>query len=175
MSVPDHVRESLRARLWKEADAKQWTLLSPGAKSASYEAWTRDPQIGGVLARFIGVSDVRVYLKDTLLKDFARQKNADDKVILRVLGLKGVASARCYIKPHGRRFADGRVVCWGRANAWKSVVMAAYERACGEKGAKPFGVVLTRSLGHYHQPSVRKMIEGAATKLGIERIVWLEQ
>lgn len=175
MSVPDHVRESLRDRLWESADAKQWTALSPTAKSASYEAWTRDPAIGGVLSRYISLSDVRVYLKDTLLKDYSRHKHADDALILRVLGLSDAPTVRSYIKPHGRGFADGRIVCWGRANAWKNVLMAAYERAYGARSAKPFAVILTRAVGDYHQPAVRKMVECAATKLGIERVVWLEQ
>lgn len=124
---------------------------------------------------YISLSDVRVYLKDTLRKDYSRHKHADGALILRVLGLSDAPTVRSYIKPHGRRFADGRIVCWGRANAWKNVLMAAYERAYSARGDKPFAAVLTRALGQYHQPSVRKMVECAATKLGIERVVWLEQ
>ena len=174
MSVPDHVRESLRERLWKAADETQWTALSPSSKSASYEAWTRDPSIGGVLSRYISLSDVRVYLKDTLLKDYARYKHADSAQVMRILDLSSIPVVKSYIKPHGRLLADGRVVCWGAANAWKNVLMAAYERAYGDKRAKPFAVVLTSALGQYHQPSVRKMVERAATRLGVLRTVWLE-
>lgn len=174
MSVPDHVREKLRTRLWELADEKQWISLSTAEKSASYEAWTRDPSVGGVLSRFISVSDVRLYLKDTLLKDYSRQKHADDTLVLRVLGVDGEMVTKTYIKPHGRVLADGRVLSWGRSNDWKSILMATYERAYGEPNRRPFGVVLTNACGQYHQTAARTMVESAASKLGIERIVWLD-
>lgn len=174
MSVPDKTREDLRKRLWKLADEKQWSSLSTVAKSGLYEAWTRDPEIGGVLARFISLSDVRVYLKDTLLKDYSRHKHADDGFIFRVLDLPVTPATKTYIKPHGRRFAGGRIVCWGRANEWKSVLMAAYERAYSETHGKPYAVILSRAFGQYHQTAVRNMVESAASKLGIERVVWLD-
>ncbi|HZE58889.1 MAG TPA: hypothetical protein VE031_13620 [Chthoniobacterales bacterium] len=175
MSVPDNIREQLRCRLYELADEKNWMSLSVAEKSATYDAWTRDPAVGGVLSRFIRVSDVRLYLKDSLLKDYARQKQADDTLVNHVLGVSGAEVLRADIKPHGRVLADGRVFAWGRANAWKTILMATYERAHNEPGGKAFGVVLTNAFGQFHQPSVRTLIETAASKLGIERVVWLER
>src|SRR5438067_13787386 len=102
MSVPENIREQLRKRLWQTADEKKWSSLSVAEKSASYEAWTRDPAVGGVLSRFIRLSDVRLYLKDTLLKDYVRQREADDTLLLRILNLDGSTVAKSHIKPHGR-------------------------------------------------------------------------
>jgi hypothetical protein len=174
MSVPEKTREELRKRLWRLADEKQWGTLSTATKSGLYEAWTRDPEIGGVLARFITLSDVRVYLKDTLLKDYSRHQQADDAFIFRVLDIPKAPTTKTYIKPHGRRFSGGRIICWGRANAWKSILMAAYERAYSEPQGKPYAVVFSHTFGQYHQTAVRKMVEDAAKKLGIERILWMD-
>lgn len=175
MSVPDEIREELRSRLYELADEKNWMSLSVAEKSATYDAWTRDPAVGGVLSRFIRVSDVRLYLKDSLLKDYARQKQADDTLVNHVLGVAGEGIARADIKPHGRVLSDGRVFAWGRANAWKTILMATYERAYSVPHGRPFAIVLTNAFGHFHQPSVRTLIESAASKLGIERVVWLER
>lgn len=175
MSVPDNVREEMRRKLWKEAEQMGWLSLSPTVKSKQYEVWTRDPHIGGVIARYISLGDVRVYLKDTLLKDFAQHRLADDAMPYRVLGIPLTAEVvKSYVKPHGRRFRDGRIICWGRASAWKATLMTAHERAYGVKGLKVVGVILTHAVGRYKEPKVRAMIEQAARKLGVERVVWSE-
>jgi hypothetical protein len=175
MSVPDNIREEMRSKLYELADEKNWMCLSVAEKSATYDAWTRDPAVGGVLSRFIRLSDVRLYLKDSLLKDYARQKQADDTLINQVLGVGGVDVVRSDIKPHGRTLKDGRIFTWGQANAWKTILMATYERAYNEQGGKAFAVVLTNAYGNFHQPSVRALVETAASRLGIERVVWLER
>ena len=117
---------------------------------------------------------VRVYLKDTLLKDFTRKTLADATRPLRVLGLeeaRGIAER--YIKPHGIRFSDGRVVCWGRADDWKAILLAAYERAWIAQNSTSFGVGLMGASGRYAGPEARTMVEAAGQRLGIEHIVWL--
>lgn len=175
MSVPDNVREELRRMLWGEAESMGWLSLSPTVKSKRYETWSRDPHIGGVLSRYISLSDVRVYLKDTLLKDFTQHRLADDAMPYRALGIPlATEVVKSYVKPHGRRFRDGRIICWGRANAWKAILMTAHERAYGGKGFKIAGVILTHAVGRYKEPKVRAMVEQAAHKLGVERLVWNE-
>src|SRR3990170_4641413 len=78
MSVPDTVREQLRRQLWHIADRIGWIHLPPAQKSRHYEDWTRDPAIGGILARYIDMGQVRVYLKDSLLKDYLKHSLADE-------------------------------------------------------------------------------------------------
>jgi hypothetical protein len=142
-------------------------------KSKHYEIWTRDPTIGGVLSRYIDLGYVRVYLKDTLLKDFAQHRLADQSGPSRMLDIPETAEVvKTYVKPHGRRFADGRIICWGRASAWKMLLMAAYERAFAGKDFQPYGVILTQATGRYGEPKIRAMVESAANRLGIARVVW---
>jgi hypothetical protein len=175
MTVPDEVRERVKALVWARANSIGWMDLSPVDKTSYYENWTNDPEVGGVLVRYIDKGQVRVYLKDSLLKDYVRLRLADDARPLRVLRIsRKVRAEESFVKPHGRRLADGRVVCWGRAEDWKAVLMALHERTHGRAGAKPFAAVFMRAAGRFGESKVRNMIETAARKLGIRRVVWLE-
>ena len=114
MSVPDDIRKQLRKQLSGVADELGWMSLSTTEKRKLYEDWTRDPKYGGTLARYIDKGQVRVYLKDTILKDYTRAAGADPSRPLRLLKIPAdTPVAETYIKPHGRRLADGRVICWG--------------------------------------------------------------
>lgn len=173
MNLPSRVREELRARLWPMADAIGWADLSPTAKAQYYENWTQDAEIGGVLTRYMDKGKIRVYLKDSVLKDYTRRSLADDSRPLRVLGLTGAVIADRFIKPHGLMLADGRLVAWGKADDWKLIFLAMYERCWGTQGCRLFGAVLFHASGRFDEPAFRSMIESAATKLGVEHVVWL--
>ncbi len=126
-----------------------------------------------MLARYMEIGQVRVYIKDSLLKDYPRARRADQVKPFRILGLpNNVASARVFIKPHGRQLADGRIVCWGRAADWKTILMAAFERSFSIPGVQAYAVVLTESAGKYADASLRSMVAEAARRLGIERTIW---
>ncbi len=174
MSLPPQVREELQIKLYAIADSIGWANLSAVAKAKHYEDWTRNSDIGGVLARYMDKGKVRVYLKDTLLKDYTRKTLSDDSRPLRVLGITdSPAVGERFIKPHGLRLVDGRVVAWGRADDWKLILMAIYERTRAQPGSSAFGAVLLNSTGRFDEPSVRSMIEEAAKRLGVQQLVWL--
>ncbi len=174
MSLPDAERERIRQRIWDTADRIGWLSLSLSDKTRYYEQWTDDEEIGGVLARYLDKGSVRVYIKDSLIKPYTRVRRSDESRPLRVLNVSEDASmAETYIKPHGRRLTDGRVICWGRADDWKLLLMAAFERAYRAK-ATPHAVVLENAVGRYGDLGARRMVEDAATRLGIARVVWLE-
>jgi hypothetical protein len=52
--------------------------------------------------------------------------------------------------------------------------MALYERSYQVDGCRPYGAVMMRAAGRYKDVAVRTMVERAAQKLGVERLVWLE-
>ena len=175
MSIPDKVREKMRQRLWLLADEVCWMSLSAAQKTKHYEEWTRAPDIGGVLSRYIDAKQVRVYLKDTILKEYAQDRMGDAVRPFRVLGIPATEeTSEVYVKPHGRRFKDGRVICWGRAEDWKSILMALHERTYATERVRPFGAVLFQSVGRYHEEHMREMVKDAATRLGVEKLIWLE-
>jgi hypothetical protein len=175
MSVPDSTRNALKEKLRLRADELGWATLSPADKSHHYEAWTKDPEIGGRLGRYMEQGQVRVYIKDTLLKDYTRSRLSDPRRPFRVLGIsESIEVVETYTKPHGRRLGDGRVICWGRADDWKTILMALHERTFGHTRLCPHAAIFLYSLGRFHEIDARALVEEAATKLGIEKIVWLE-
>ena len=116
MIVPSSVRASLRERVWREAERLGWEALNNADRSQRYEEWTADPEIGGVLEHYLEKSQIRVYIKDTLLKPYARIRLGDPARVMRVLRIPPEATVVTeYQQPHGRVLADGRVIAWGRA------------------------------------------------------------
>ena len=172
--IPDQVRRQLRERLWARADEIGWQGLTWVEKSPLYEAWTKDPEIGGHLSRYLDQRRIRVYIKDTIMKGYIRIRQADPTLPLRALGIDDqVAMAESFERPHGRRLQDGRVVAWGNADDWKLVITALHERSYGVKGAHPYAAVLFSAVGKFHQQPAREMVGDAVRKLGIERLLWI--
>lgn len=173
MSVPDSIRSEVMERLANAADQASWLSLSAVAKSRFYANWTKEPSIGGVLSRYLEPAAVRHYIKDALMKPYCRSRRADSALVLGYLGIPpGAAIRRSYIKPHGCELVDGRVVCWGRANTWKLVLMAVFERTHLHDGATAHGAVLTQSATHFGHEGSRSIVNAAARTLGIATVVW---
>ena len=173
MSVPQKIRDEVSARLWRIADEIGWLSLSDVAKSRYYDNWTRDPEIGERLARFLDPGQVRLYIKDAIMKRHARARKASPTLMLRHFGVADApVPEKTFIKPHGCQLPDGRVICWGRAGSWKLVITAVHERAFVSKGA-PFGAALTQAAFHFADDAPRAVVEDAAKRLGIKQLVWL--
>jgi hypothetical protein len=161
------------ARLANIADESGWLALSAVAKSRFYSNWTKEPTIGGRLARYLEPGEVRHYIKDALMKPYCRERRGDPRPVLPLLGIPADASLRrTFIKPHGCELEDGRVVCWGRANTWKLVLMAVHERSFEQDGAIPHGAVLTQAASQFAAEPSRTVVKAAADKLGLQRLVW---
>lgn len=174
MSVPDEVRLSLRSKLWGIADQIGWLNMTTVAKAQQYKVWTADPTIGGVLIRYLDKAQVRVYIKDTVMDHYGRDRLADKDRPLALLGLdKDEKESKTYEKPHGRLLASKKVICWGRADDWKTILMATHERAFIDR-AEPFAVVLMFSKARYHDDVSHAVVEDASRKLGIKVLKWLD-
>jgi hypothetical protein len=150
----------------------EWMHLRLPDKTRQYQAWARDPQVGGVLERYLDRRRVRLYLKDTVMKGYSRSRLADETRPLRVMDVDGQQIVHRLQRPHGCVLEDGRVISWGRAPAWKLILMSVHERAYGD-GRTPFGAVLIAAGGKYAEEHTRGMISAAAEALGIEKLVWL--
>jgi hypothetical protein len=175
MKIPDITYKHIKETLWSAADRLGWPTLSDQQKSAQYEKWLRDPEIGRVLSRYLDPGNVRVYIKDTVMKPYGRERIKPFSPILKALGLaEGLKAVETYTKPHGRRLADGKVICWGLARDWKTILLAVFERAYLVRGSTPFGAVLLFPVGKYQQPVYRQMIEIAARKMEITKMVWYD-
>lgn len=172
MSVPHRIRREIKDRLWAEADRLDWPSLSATDKSRYYGIWTEAKDLGGVLGSYMDPRQVRVYIKDTLLKSYTREASAGHELAFRVLGIPTDAIvAATYIKPHGRLLADKRQIAWSKASEWKPTLMALHERAF-DTGI-PYAAVLTHSGPKFATEEDRRVVKSAGDKLGVEQIVWL--
>ena len=175
MKVPDAAFKRIKEKLWRVADQRNWPTLSDQQKTALYEDWIRDDQVGGVLSRYLDPGNVRVYIKDTIMKPYGRERIKDFSPILRLLGLPEDARVvETFIKPHGRRLADGKVICWGLSRDWKATLFAVFERAYVARSGVPFAAVVMFPTGKCQQPEYRQMIEAAATRMGVKRLIWYD-
>jgi hypothetical protein len=174
-SIPMAIRDTLRDKLWSQCDDLGWMSLSDTERARHYELWTRDSSIGGQLAHLMDARKVRVYIKDSLVKPYVRARlSLNEGEVWRLLGLSAVDQPmRHFIKPHGSCLADGRIIGWGRSRDWKSVLMAVFERAHADAAYSPFGVVLLES-GKTEGSRARGLVRDVGTRLGIEKLVWLE-
>ena len=175
MKIPDAAYKRIKEKLWKVADERNWPTLSDQQKTILYEEWIKDEKVGGVLSRYLNPGNVRVYIKDTIMKPYGRERIKDFPPILSLLGLPNDARiTETYIKPHGRRLSDGKVICWGLSRDWKAILFAVFERAYVSPSSVPFAAIIMFPTGKCQQPKYRYMIEIVAKKMGIERLIWYD-
>jgi hypothetical protein len=171
--LPRELRQSLQERLWENADALNWIKLSDAERADWYQRWTSDPELGGVLGHFMDPRKVRVYIKDSLLKPyFGARPRYSAAAILAQIGEPNGHKAEEYTKPLGLRLVDGRTICWGNSRDWKLILMACFERAV-RLSCEPHAALLQES-GRTVDAAQRALVETAALRLGIKRVVWLD-
>ena len=173
--LPPGVKATVKERLWKSADALGWATFDVHQRSKQYGLWMADPNIGGVLRDYMDPDKARSYLKDTLMKPYARASLFDEGLVLRVLALNADTSrsAMRFERPHGLLLPGKRVVCWGKADDWKLILMAVHERAYSRAGT-PFAAVLLPPMIRFPNDDTRAVVASAASKLGVEQIRWIE-
>lgn len=176
MAVPKEIRDKIRQKIWDKADEMGWPGLSDLDRAVWYENWSKDKDIGGVLAHFMDARKVRVYIKDSLLKPYSRTRLEESagKILLAVdLDQDKVGVREVYNKPHGRLLIDGKIVCWGNSRDWKLILISVFERAYRLQSGIPYAAVLIES-GQTMNDGTRKMIVEMGNKLGLERVVWMD-
>jgi hypothetical protein len=175
MMIPETIREGIRERLWTTAEELGWSTLPDSERARYYELWTRDQAIGGQLAHFMDPRKVRVYIKDSLLKPYERERLLrTESEVWRLLALPVVTEfAANFIKPHGRQLTDGRIICWGNSRDWKLILMAVFERGHSSTAVSPYGAVLLET-GQTAERSRRALVAEAAVRLRIPKLAWVE-
>lgn len=160
--------------LWRQADELQWHALGPSEKSRYYTVWTESEAIGRRLSAFMDPRSVRVYIKDTLLKGYGREKlNEHQDQIFRIVRRSEADICDSFIKPHGFRFADQSLVAWGRADDWKVILGSIFERMEGHT-INDVVVVFFRSAPRFMRDDSRGLVEKAASRLGVTKVVWFD-
>ena len=175
MMMPNNIRDQIRDLDWELEHESGWSDLSDGDRAQYYELWNRDARIGGRFGHFMDPRKVRVYIKDSLLKPYERQRLSlsEDVVLQRVDISPGGAVVQSFIKPHGRLLEDGQLVCWGKSRDWKLILMASFERAALDTRTRSTAVILLES-GKTLEEASRRLVRSAASRLGVDRLVWMD-
>jgi hypothetical protein len=170
---PKEIVSAVRLDLWARADDLGWRHLSDADRSRYYEQWTREKAVGGLFAEFMDPRAVRVYLKDTIMKPYLRERMVGlIRDVLAAIDIQETEVARTYIKPHGREFLSGRVVCWGNSRDWKAIMMATFERF-SIAGRRERPVVVLFESGHTTDAIVRDLVREIGERLEFEVVKWL--
>jgi hypothetical protein len=141
--VPKEVRDSVIREIYQQAEQVDWEDISDREKSAHYANWVADAKIGDKLADYYTADGMRVWLKDTPLKEYARaiedfgpfakyttkRLTPPDEFIPPILGSRWtVVPGSISEKPMHCLFTDGtqeRYVCWGKPRSFSILLWAA--------------------------------------------------
>lgn len=175
MSIPIDVRARVKAALWAHADRLEWDALSSAEKSKCYTQWSESDTIGRILSNYMDPRAVRVYIKDTLLKSYSREKLSEHHaLVLRLAGKNSLDVLKTFVKPHGLLFSDGVNVAWGRADDWKVLLGSLFERTFSSREDQSRIAVFFRAAPRFMSASSRKLVEAAAQRLGVQKCVWFD-
>lgn len=173
------IKQVVSARVHAIADQVGWSHLTIEERRKHYEAWTNDENIGGLLGQVIDPNRVRVWLKDTVIKNYMKGKRPGVPTFLSRTGVPCGSILRTYIKPdavlceHADLFVRGNLFTLSVAKEWRVALMSAYERAVEiTRIDRNIVFVIEHTSGRYTDQSYRDMISGAGAKLGVE-VIWV--
>lgn len=141
--IPKEIRFRVAARLYAEASDLGWEALSDQEKTEHYERWAQDPEIVKALVPYRDVVGIRVWIKDTPMKEYDRAlerygpyrdctkwQYAGPRELLQKVGLDDwrVLNGSVGEKPMHMIACKGPeqlYVCWGKSEKFKDLLWAA--------------------------------------------------
>lgn len=183
--LPRALRESVTRTLYASAGAVDWENLGDREKTAQYNRWLAQPEIGGQLTRFVSKEEARVWIKDVPMKEYSRAqfglgpfaslvgapRCTPQTVVSAVHGdnwsvLEGsvkVKPARCTaVGPSGQSR-----LFWGRLADFKHLVWAALECAAANDDW-PITIAVVESAARPTSPSERIRLQTIAGRCGFQ-------
>lgn len=172
-SSPSDAKKTVRKKLYKLADQVDWIHLTIPEKQRYYETWTADPNIGGLLEQIMEPQKVRVYLKDSIMKTYSKERRLNLHDLLASMSLNSSEITREYIKPQALLCDSTDLFTISTAKEWRVAMLSAYERAYEIKQLKKnILFLINHTTGKYVDQSYRDMVESAGTRLNI-RVHWV--
>lgn len=167
------IKKAIALKVYQKADELDWGHLTIPERQRQYENWTSDPDIGGKLAEIMPVNRVRVYLKDTVLRQYSKKHKVSIVQLIDSLNIKYDAITRIYEKPEGVLCDGLNLYTTTAAKDWKSALASAFERAylMGHKRENLL-IITDHIVGRFVDQEYRELIEDAASRLEIS-VVWL--
>lgn len=141
--IPDKIELEVVTHLFADAERLKWTYMNVLERSRQYKEWLQDPRVGGTLGRFMASEEVRVWIKDGPMKEFARAVHGQgkyahliagraptpDSIVRKALGDEWqVLAGSQRIKPlrvTAYRGEDEVTFAWGPVRDFKHLVWAA--------------------------------------------------
>lgn len=173
------IKVAVTSRVHALADQLDWVYLTIEQRRRYYEAWTNDENIGGLLRQVIDANRVRVWLKDTVMKNYLKQRRPSITNFLSRTSVSCGVILRSYRKPEAvlcedtSLFEGGNLFTLTGAKEWRVALMSAYERAAEiKKPGRNILYIIEHTSGRFADESYRSLISGAGAKLGVE-VVWV--
>lgn len=189
--IPPEIRDEVIRRVYADCDRLEWETLSSGKKTTAYNRWVDDPEIGGLLRRYMSQmthADTRVWLKDGPLHDYDRAINgvganarytrrrvADPPFLIRnALGadwelLEGSIQdrpLRCVaVNPRTRERTQ---LIWGPFKNLSSLAWAAVTVRVADRAARPV-IVLVRPAGQILPAEQEREVRAVCEVIGAIR------
>jgi hypothetical protein len=185
--LPIQVRDGVIQRVYAECDRLEWETLSPQKKTAAYNRWVDDPQIGGELQRHMSRAQARVWLKDVPVHEYYRAINGvggyvrftarrvADPVLLvqNTLGRDWQLREgsirekplRCVAR--NARTGTERELIWGPLNNLSSLAWAAISVRAHDRQARPI-IVIVRSSGQILAPDDERFARSVGDIIGAD-------
>ncbi|MFC9818574.1 hypothetical protein ACFWG6_07005 [Streptomyces erythrochromogenes] len=73
--IPNLIRHQVIGEVYRQADTLGWDSLSMVERTAQYNLWLDDDQVGVVLTRFMPRERTRMWLKDVPMKHYNRARS----------------------------------------------------------------------------------------------------
>lgn len=175
LKLPEDPRQDIVRRVREMADKADWCHLKIHERTALYSQWVNDPTVGGALSKLgVGGPDsVRVFLKDTVIKQYLKEKRPVLKDLLKQMGLDCKRVIKKFEKPEALLCDGGRLYTLAVAKEWRVAVFSAFERAHDLGGVKENLVFFTdHDIDRYTDKSYKTLIESGAEKLDV-KIHWI--
>lgn len=161
--VPSEVIDKVVQALYADAERLDWTHLPPQQRTAQYDQWVADSDIGGVLTEHMSSETARSWIKDGPMKEYARAVQGagrygrfgsssgptPDQITLHavgetavvVQGSAGVKPFHCVAADHGRQI----FIAWGEAKNFRYLVWACLSYLVDEPGGTAT-IVVTETM-----------------------------
>ena len=179
--LPTTIEARVVAKLYRDAELKNWAHGGPSSHNRQYRAWLDDPEVGGILAGFMKRDDARVWIKDGPMKEYARARAGVGRYKVHIANQHSaaarVASAALTrgwsvvpgsqrIKPLSCIVENGderKRLFWGPSKDFKHLLWAALlHHASGATESAHLAVV--ESVGHQVDAALRRQHQTMANR-----------
>ncbi len=167
------IKEEVSQRVYDIADEVDWAHLTIPQRQKYYEAWTTDPEIGGKLSQVMDQTRIRVYLKDTVMKNYSRDKRPKLQSLITSMSLPCVRVTQEFIKPQAVLCDGNKLYTVAAAKEWKIALLSAFERGCEVRNLRENVVFfIEHTTGRFVDREYRDLIDSAAKRLEV-KVFWL--